>query len=295
MRKQASDLKEQYFTDSKVARALIKYFEKKEGFDQFKLIIEPSAGNGNFLSNIPKSRNRRVIGFDIHPMHRDVKKQDFLKWDNLYNVDPSEVLCIGNPPFGRQSTLAKRFLNKCSEFSDHIVFILPVSFNTSAFKKSIPDGFTKEWSIVLDDDIFVYPNGDVYQQPLKTMFVYYRNTGKTQKFQTVQSNGMWRFCNKTSPQERNKADFRIVRASGTPGRAIHYKDPDFKIYGNTYNDYYIEILSPYKRHVKDIVYDINRYQKDKKWKFNNTTTFKSIDKNQVSRVLNKITSRYNLG
>lgn len=301
MRKQASNLKEQYYTDPDVAEALVKYFKKKEGLDKFKVVVEPSAGNGSFLKHLPSSFSKNnkveVLAFDTYPKYKGIKKQDFLKWtfpSRFDDISPSRVLCIGNPPFGRQSTLAKKFLRKCSEFADHIAFILPISFNTTAFKKSIPDGFTKQWSVMLDENIFVDTKGYDFPQPLKTMFVYYKNTGNSfqARNSNIESNEVWQFKNKNDSRERNESDFRIIRASGTPGRAIHYKDPRFDISGNTYNDYYIEILSPYRRHVRDIVKDVNKYQQLGKWKFSNTTTFKSIDKNQVTRVLNKLTSKW---
>lgn len=293
MRKQKKTLREQYYTDSRVAKKLIDYFNEKVGFDKFKIIIEPSAGNGSFFNNIPRNKHRKVVGMDIYPKHKKIKKQNFLTWKFPYNTPPDKVLCIGNPPFGLQSSLAKRFLDKCSQFSDHIAFILPLSFNTLAFKKSIPKGFRKQWSINLDENIFVDTKGHKFSQPLKTMFIYYKYDKLKQRVtKQLEPNGLWEFKRKTSSKERANADFRVIRASGTPGRAIHKHEPNFAISGNTYNDYYIRLLRPIRSYVKDIIYDINTFQIKKKWKFNNTTTFKSIDKQQMIKVLNKITDEY---
>lgn len=292
MRKQQSHLSEEYFTDKEVAKDLIDIFEKKEGFKNFKIIIEPSAGDGSFYKHLPRSSSRRVVGLDITPRASGIKKQNFLTYNFPYKNNKDEVLCIGNPPFGRQANLAKKFVHKCSEFSDHIAFVLPISFNTIAFQKSLPKGFTKKWSIKLDDDIFVDTKGRYYEQPLKTMFIYYSRDNKSKKFKEISTNGLWQFNSKTDPREREYAHFRLIRASGTPGRAIARNDPRFRIEGKTYNDYYIELLSPIKRDAKNIVKDINTFQKKNGWVFHNTTTFKSIDKTQATKVLNKITSKY---
>ena len=42
--------------------------------NSFDFIIEPSAGAGSFLFNIP---NENKIGIDIEPEHDLIKKQDF--------------------------------------------------------------------------------------------------------------------------------------------------------------------------------------------------------------------------
>lgn len=294
MRKQQRVLRDEYFTDSNIAKQLIKIFDKKEGFNKFKVIIEPSAGNGSFFTQIPRNtpKNLKVIGLDIKPRHPDIVKQNFLTWKPKLNADKDKVLCIGNPPFGRQSALAKQFIHKCSQISNHIAFILPISFNTSSYIKSLPPNFTKKWSITLDDDIFIDNKGRYYEQPIKTIFVYYTLSNKTPKQLSIKSNGLWKFNLKTNAAQRNNSHFRLIRASGTPGRAIHRTDDRFHIEGNTYNDYYIELLPPIRRYASAIVNDINEYQAQHKWIFNNTTTFKSIDKTQAARVLNKITSKY---
>lgn len=309
MRKQQKHLKDQYFTDPKIAKKLVELFDKKVGFDKFKIIVEPSAGNGSFLKNIYGIRKKRtqtphnprnsrntqkIIGLDIKPLSKNIKKQNFLKWNFPHkNIPRDKVLCIGNPPFGRQSSLAKHFIKKCAEFSDNVAFILPISFNTQAFKKSLPLGFHKQWSKKLSTNIFIDPQGNPFSQPLKTMFVYYKKDGKQSRCQSSPiPNDLWKFMKKTDASERSQSDFRIIRASGTPGRAISIKSPNFVIKGKTFNDYYIKILTPIKRYRRLIISDVNDHQQYNKWKFNNTTTFKSIDKNQITKVLNAITQQY---
>ena len=91
------------------------------------LWVEPSAGNGVFLNNIPDTYDK--IGIDIEPGSANIIKQDFLTW-----VPPEQnqkpVIIFGNPPFGRQSSLAKAFIAHSCKFASTttIAFILPRSF-----------------------------------------------------------------------------------------------------------------------------------------------------------------------
>ena len=265
-------LKEEYFTDPSVAKELIQYAKQKEGL--FKLYIEPSAGTGNFLKYLPKNK---TIAFDINPRFKNIKKQDFLKWKYNGKISREDIACIGNPPFGMNSNLAKKFIKKCAEFSDHIFFILPISFKSKSYEASIPKTFRKIWSLNLPLNIFIDKDGYEFDQPIKTMFVYYKNTYKPRaKRKTPQPNKYWKYT-----KDPHSAHIRIVRASGTPGRAFH----DFDPYKKT--SYYYIVLTN-KSKIKKITKKINNY---KKWKFNNVSTFKSIDKPQMTTVLNKFTEK----
>jgi len=91
------------------------------------LWVEPSAGNGVFLNNIPETYDK--IGIDIEPRSANILKQDFLTWvPPQTNTKP--VIIFGNPPFGRQSSLAKAFIAHSCKFAytSTIAFILPRSF-----------------------------------------------------------------------------------------------------------------------------------------------------------------------
>lgn len=286
LRKEKMQLRDAYYTDPEVAKELIRYFEKEQGMRKYKTIIEPSAGNGSFFIPLREKYGEKVVGFDIVPKHPDIRKQNFLTL-KMDDNDPATTICIGNPPFGRQSALARKFVEKCSEISENIVFIVPISYNY------IPKGYEQIFSKTLSDDIFVDPRNRKFHQPIKTKYVYYKKTGieKTKKNE-VYPNELWDFKNKTSSRERNESDFRIIRASGSAGKAISKKSSKFNFLGSTYNDFYIKINTPIRKYIDDIIDDINEYEKRKKWIFNNTTTFKSINKSQIARVLNTITQRY---
>ena len=53
----------------------------------------------------------------------------------------SKIHIIGNPPFGRQSSLVIKFIKKSITFCDSISFILPKSFKKDSLKKHFPLNF----------------------------------------------------------------------------------------------------------------------------------------------------------
>jgi hypothetical protein len=108
-------------------------------------IIEPSAGAGAFIPSL-KKLSKNVKAYDIEPDSPEVVKQDYLLLNTEHLKTPQHV--IGNPPFGRQSSLAKKFIKK-SEFAQTIAFILPRSFKKASFQKCFPQKF----HLVLEKDL----------------------------------------------------------------------------------------------------------------------------------------------
>jgi predicted RNA methylase len=107
---------EQFYTIDENADFCI----SKLNLSDYDLIIEPSAGNGSF------SKKLNCLAYDIAPTGNDIITQDYLALDTSSFAN-KKVLVIGNPPFGRQSSLAVKFINK-SIYAKTIAFILPNSF-----------------------------------------------------------------------------------------------------------------------------------------------------------------------
>lgn len=118
------------------------------------LIIEPSAGNGAFISGIHALSNT-ILLYDIEPDNEAIIKQDFLELDTSHFTDFPKVHCIGNPPFGRQSSLAIQFIKKACEFCDTVSFILPKSFKKPSLRKSFPLNFHLVAEIDLPEKSFL--------------------------------------------------------------------------------------------------------------------------------------------
>ena len=105
------------------------------------IIIEPSAGNGSFIPEIMQ-QCQNTLFYDIEPEHSEILKQDYLILDcKLIAKSFKKIHVIGNPPFGRQSSLAIQFIKKSAEFADSISFILPKSFKKDSMQKHFPPKF----------------------------------------------------------------------------------------------------------------------------------------------------------
>jgi len=106
-------------------------------------VIEPSAGNGAFIPSLSNLSNKTYF-FDIEPNHPQIAKQDYLLFDPTA-IDRSSadkrIHVIGNPPFGRQSSAAIKFIKKSCDYCDTISFILPKSFKKDSMKRAFAANF----------------------------------------------------------------------------------------------------------------------------------------------------------
>jgi hypothetical protein len=140
---------DKYYTKLSIVEQCINLVKKYIDITKDDLIIEPSAGNGSFIEKIKTLTNNYKF-YDLEPEHDDVCKQDFLE---LEYIDLKEkfknIHIIGNPPFGRQASLAIKFIKKCCLFSNSISFILPKSFKKDSMKKA----FNKHYHLIHEIDL----------------------------------------------------------------------------------------------------------------------------------------------
>jgi hypothetical protein len=103
---------DKYYTNSAAVNICIENIKKYVIPNDFDVIIEPSAGNGAFITGI-KSLTYNQIFYDIEPENEEIIKQDFLTLDihaiGLYGTE-NKIHIVGNPPFGHQSSLAIKFI-----------------------------------------------------------------------------------------------------------------------------------------------------------------------------------------
>lgn len=135
------DTIDKYYTKSEVVKLCLMHVKKNIRVSKEHLIVEPSAGNGSFIDGI-KKLSPHVMCYDIEPEHDQIIKQDYLQWNHSdINKNFGKIHVIGNPPFGRQSSLAIKFIKKSCEFCNSLSFILPKSFKKDSLKKSFPLNF----------------------------------------------------------------------------------------------------------------------------------------------------------
>lgn len=135
---------DKYYTKSSTVDLCIKYIKKNIKIDYLDdLIIEPSAGNGSFIPRI-KELSQHTLFFDISPEHPEIRQQNYLETDwseERTNQYDRKIHVIGNPPFGRQSSMAIQFIKKSTSFCNTISFILPKSFKKDSLKRYFPSYF----------------------------------------------------------------------------------------------------------------------------------------------------------
>lgn len=148
---------DQFYTSDKACSLCIRELLDNIPIREYSLIIEPSAGKGIFIDTYRKYDMRpwlSIRGFDIDPKHPEVIKQDYLSL-KIQIPEKGKVLVLGNPPFGRNSSLAKKFIKKSCSYAHTIAFILPKSFRKPSFEKTFDLYFHKIVDIELPKNSFI--------------------------------------------------------------------------------------------------------------------------------------------
>jgi len=167
--------------------------------------IEPSAGNGSFINGI-KSLFRHYRFYDLEPENDEIMEQDYLDYDSsiIHKSPQSKVHVVGNPPFGRQSSLAIKFIKKSTSYCDTISFILPKSFKKESLKKHFPLNF----HLICDYDLprysFIVDNRE-YDVPC--VFQIWRKEDTNRKIVEKMTPNNYRFVKK---EEDHDISFRRV-------------------------------------------------------------------------------------
>ena len=145
---------DKFYTKKEVAMYCINLFKEYVTPNNDDLIIEPSAGNGGFIDAI-KSLKCNYEFYDLEPEHEEIVKQDYLLYNTTNNNNTQKIHIVGNPPFGRQSSLAIKFIKKSCHFCTSISFILPKSFKKDSLKKTFPLNFHLLFEIDLPENSFL--------------------------------------------------------------------------------------------------------------------------------------------
>lgn len=182
------------------------------------LVIEPSAGNGSFLTRIPTEKK---LGIDIFPEHKDIIKQDFLTYSPPNGV--GKILVVGNPPFGRVSSLAIKFFNHASKWADVIAFIIPRTFR----RVSVQNKLSRDFHLVFDEEIPIEPCSFSPPMMAKCCFqIWEKRDTQRSIVQLSTSHKDWDFLEfgpkdaKGQPTPPKGADFAIRAYGGKCGEIV---------------------------------------------------------------------------
>lgn len=136
---------DKYYTKPEVVLLCQQLVSEHLRIEKSDMIIEPSAGNGAFIKAIQKLCDNWQF-YDIQPENDQIIAQNFLE---LQIKSDKAIHIIGNPPFGRQASTAKKFIKKCCEFATSISFILPKSFKKESMRKA----FALDFHLLCEKDL----------------------------------------------------------------------------------------------------------------------------------------------
>lgn len=213
---------DQYYTSAPVAKecwlALKPLLPKGP-----KTFLEPSAGSGVFLDLMPKAHR---LGLDLEPKHPDVRQMDFFQFEGRF-PHASQVITVGNPPFGKNASLAVRFFNHAARFSRVVAFIVPKTFRKASLQKRLATHFHLVLDIDLSQNAFEF-EGVPYDVPC-CFQVWHRTDSPRIHKDTALTHPDFSFVGKSD------ADFAIRRVGGRAGAVIE----DFANY-SAQSHYYIK-------------------------------------------------------
>ena len=154
---------DKFYTKPFVANSLVSFALQHIILDvEEDTIIEPSAGNGSFIEPLKKIGCATKF-YDISPEHPEVEKQDFLTL-NPTSLKSNKIHLIGNPPFGRQATLAIQFIKHSASFAESFSFVLPRSFKKESMMNKVPSMFHLVAEKDLENSSFLV-DGEDYEVP----------------------------------------------------------------------------------------------------------------------------------
>lgn len=190
-------------------------------------VIEPSAGNGSFFLRLPATSHDKRIGLDIAPEHPDIQQQDFLTYTPLQTTSDStthpRILVIGNPPFGRVSSLAIKFFNHAAKWATVIAFIVPRTFR----RISVQNRLDTRFHLVHDEEIPMEPCAFTPPMMAKCCFqIWERRDTERVKTELPTSHADWIFLpfgpkdDKGQPTPPRDADFAIRAYGGKCGELV---------------------------------------------------------------------------
>lgn len=154
---------DQFYTRSSVAQDCVDLalqWANKLGYDIAKLkVLEPSAGSGSFIRAF-QDKGVKIDGYDIAPKDKSIKTLDFLTSAISKPGIRDNLIVVGNPPFGKRAKLAIDFINKAFNYSDTVVFILPLQFYKHSAQSKINQDARLVYSAKLPEKSFTFMGED---------------------------------------------------------------------------------------------------------------------------------------
>jgi predicted RNA methylase len=205
---------DQYYTHLSIAEKLYQILQTYYCIKKF-CILEPSAGEGAFYRLLP----RGSVGIDLEPKFPGIIKADFL---TIRVESARPVACIGNPPFGKNASMAIRFFNHAADQSQVIAFVLPKSFRKASVVRRLHRHFHLVHEQVMPEKAFLF-DGEPCSVP-SVFQIWERRENQRDLTRAATQHPDFEF---TTP---DRADFAIRRVGARAGHLHH----DFSVSQSTH-------------------------------------------------------------
>jgi hypothetical protein len=206
---------DKFYTISAISEQCINILGAKYDWTKWDLVIEPSAGNGSFFTKIPTLKK---VGLDIAPEHVDIIKRDFFEYKPQAGL--GNILVIGNPPFGRVSSLAVKFFNYSAQWCNVIAFIIPKTFR----RVSLQNRLNRKFHLVHDHEIPSEPCSFSPPMQVKCCFQIWEKKDEDRDIVKLNTKHPdWDFLcygpldNRGQPTPPKEADFVVLAYGGKCG------------------------------------------------------------------------------
>lgn len=198
---------DQFYTNPDYAKSFMSIINTYVDISKYDMQLEPSAGSGSFYNLMDADKR---FGLDIDPKLDEIQKIDFFDWQ--YPTDKS-VITIGNPPFGKNATLAIKFFNHSAKFSDCISFVLPRTFRKSSVINRLDEQFHLIFDETVPDNGFIF-EGKPYNVPCCSQIWVKKNENR-EKITTFKISQLSDYFEIVKPEF---SDFSVQRVGGKAGQ-----------------------------------------------------------------------------
>ena len=209
---------DKFYTIPAISNKCLDIIGTKYNWDDWDLVVEPSAGNGSFLTKIPTSKK---IGIDIEPEHTDIINKNFFDYNPP--VGFNNILVVGNPPFGRVSSLAIKFFNHAAKWCNVIAFIIPKTFR----RVSLQNRLHKKFHLIYDEEIPSEPCSFSPPMQVKCCFQIWEKKNENRDIiKLTTKHDDWDFLSNGPPDNSGQptppkgADFALLAYGGKCGSIV---------------------------------------------------------------------------
>jgi predicted RNA methylase len=133
--------------------------EQVKGISPDSTVCVPGAGIGSYIVALLEAgvKPENIVAVELNPRYGELGEgifkrfgvnyvfADFLEWVPDMRFD----YVVGNPPYGKNASLAVKFLNKAPELADNVSYVLPRTFR----KPSVLNRINEHLHLVDDVDV----------------------------------------------------------------------------------------------------------------------------------------------